>query len=275
MSNYKKIKENFLDKSLKIFPVVENKKEPMIPAWQIDCSCDKLQVSYWLENVPNCNWGLPCSQNDLFVIDVDVHNQNGLESMKKLLSDLGITSLETLSQKTPSGGLHLIFKSDFELKNVANTANSFPDYPGIDIRTDGYILVNPSMINGVEYQFVNTERPIAEMPQQLREFILSQKNLKKETKKEHTEYVRPDKVEEGGRDTAVFDYISDLYFKTRLNEEEILLLAEHFNETVCDPPMPKRTIKYKVNKAFKKDRGKCMFVKLGELDYDDSIETEQ
>lgn len=266
---YSDLKNNFLDKHLKIFPVVANKKEPMIPAWQFECSSDKLQVSYWLENAPGCNWGLPCSQNDLFVLDIDTHNVNGLESAKKLFNDLGIDEIDTLSQKTPSGGIHLIFKSDDELKNVANTSNSFPDYPGIDIRTDGYILVYPSKINDKQYQFINADKRISEMPQALKEYIISLKTLNKSERKEHKEYVRPDKVEEGGRDTAIFDYVSDLYFKTRLNYDEILLLAEHFNDTTCDPPLPKRTIKYKVNKAFKKDRGKCMFIKLGRDEEDD------
>lgn len=271
MNNYKILKTNYLDKGLKIFPVIENKKEPMIPAWQIDCSSDKLQISYWLDNAPNCNWGLPCSQNDLFVLDIDVHNINGLESAKKLLNDLGIKELDTLSQKTPSGGLHLIFKSDDELKNVLNSSNSFKDYPGIDIRTDGYILVNPSIINGVPYEFNNADKEIKELPQALREFILNQKGLNKKEKKEHVEYVRPDKVEEGGRDTAVFEYVSDLYFKTRLTFDEILLLGNNFNETVCNPPLPQREVKYKVKKAFKKDRGKCMFIRLNNDEEEEDV----
>lgn len=272
MKTYQALKLNYLDKGLKIFPVIENKKEPMIPAWQIDCSCDKLQVSYWLENASNCNWGLPCSQNDLFVLDIDVHNENGLVNAKKLFNDLGVTELNTLCQKTPSGGLHLIFKSDDELKQVLNTSNSFEDYKGIDIRTDGYILIYPSEINGIKYLLNNKQ--INEMPIVLKEFILSQKSLNKKERKEHCEYVKPEKVEEGGRDTALFEYINDLYFRTRLNFDEIMLLAEHFNNDICDPPLPKRTIKYKVNKVFKKDRGKCMFLKLNGDD-EDEIQNEQ
>lgn len=269
MNNYKILKDFYLNKGLKIFPVISNKKEPMIPAWQIDCSCDKLQVSYWLENTRDCNWGLPCSQNNLFVLDIDVHNVNGLESASKLLHDLGINELDTLSQKTPSGGIHLIFKSDDELKNVLNSSNSFVDYPGIDIRTDGYILVYPSIINGTPYIFNDSSKEIKEMPDELKKYILSQKSLNKTERKTNAEYVRPEKVEEGGRDTALFEYINNLYFKTRLNYDEIMILAEHFNDTTCDPPLPKRVIKYKVNKVFKKDRGKCMFIRLNSDEEED------
>ena len=52
--------------------------------------------------------------------------------------------------------------------------------------------------------------------------------------------------------------------------DEILLLANNFNETVCEPPLPQREVKYKVKKAFKKDRSKCMFIRLnGDEEGDD------
>ena len=259
---YKILKEQFIDKKLKIFPVIENGKTPLIENWQNDCSYSTLQIMYWLENSPNCNWGLPCTPNDLFVLDIDTHNINGLESAKRLLNDLGIKELNTLSQKTPSGGLHLIFKSDDDLKQVANTSNSFKDYQGIDIRSMGYILVNPSNINGVEYQL--TDKEINVIPQALKDFILSQKNLIKNDTKEKVEYVKPEKVEEGNRDESLFAYINDLYFHTRLNKDEITLLANDFNQNICDPPLPDRQVKYKINKAFKKDRKKMIFLYLGE-----------
>lgn len=267
MNNYNILKDKYINNKLKIFPIVPNGKTPMIQSWQMDCSCASLQIMYWLENAPDCNWGLPCTPNDLFVIDIDVHNINGLENAKKLFQDIGISEINTLSQQTPSGGLHLIFKSDDELRTVANTSNSFKDYPGIDIRTDGYIVCNPSTINGKEYKM--SDKQINEMPKALKDFILSQKDLLKKSNKEHVEYEKPESVEEGGRDTAVFDYISNLYFKTRLDREEILLLANNFNQNVCDPPLPERVIKYKVNKAFKKDRRCCIFLKLYDLEEDE------
>lgn len=266
MGTYQILKKNFIDKKLKIFPVIENGKTPMIENWQNDCSYSTLQIMYWLENAPKCNWGLPCTPNDLFVLDIDTHNINGLENAKRLFNDLGIKEINTLSQKTPSGGLHLIFKSDDDLKKVANTSNSFKDYQGIDIRSDGYILVNPSNINGVEYQL--TDKEINVMPQALKDFILSQKDLVKTEHKEKKEYVKPEKVEEGNRDESLFAYINNLYFKTKLNQEEIEVLANHFNETVCDPPLPSRSVKYKIRKAFKKDRKKCIYLWLGEDDED-------
>lgn len=270
MSTYSELKKHFIDKNIKVFPIVKNGKTPLIESWQNDCSCDLKQISYWLENAKDCNWGMPCTPNDLFVIDIDVHNVNGFESCSKLLKSLGINEIDTLCQQTPSGGMHIIYKSDDELRNVANTANSFKDYPGIDIRTDGYIAVYPSKINDKVYTFVSSKE-IKEMPKALKEFILSQKSIIK-TEKKKEDYIKPDKVEEGNRDTELFNYICNLYYKTRLSQSEISVLANDFNENVCNPPLPKRTVSYKVKKAFKKDRGKCLILWIGDKDYNEEEE---
>lgn len=269
LETYKILKEKYIDKGLKIFPIIENGKTPMIPNWQNDCSYSVLQIMYWLENAPTCNWGLPCTPNDLFVVDVDVHNINGLVNMKQLLTDLDIKELCTLSQKTPSGGLHLIFKSDDELKKVANSSNSFEKYPGIDIRTDGYIVCNPSIIDGKMYEM--GERNVGYMPQKLKDFILSQTKIIKTDKKDKKEYELPESVEEGGRDVALFEYINNIYFKTRLTRDEIEVLANNFNQKVCDPPLPQRQVNYKINKVFKKDRGKLIFLKLSDLEDEEDV----
>lgn len=259
MSRFEFINDFYIKNNLKIFPVMENAKLPLIDAWQNECSNNLLQIMYWLENAKNCNIGLPANENDLFIIDIDMHDINGLESFERLCNDLGISGIDTLSQTTPSGGVHYIFKSDEQLKNVMNSSNCFKDYKGIDIRTRGYILVEPSVINGVPYKLDMKE--IKEMPSALREFILSNN---KECEIEKKEYVRPDMVEKGNRDTSLFEYINQLYYKTKLNKEEILLLAYNFNQSVCSPPLSDSVVEYKVNKVFKKERTKFILIYIGE-----------
>ena len=103
------------------------------------------------------------------------------------------------------------------------------------------------------------------MPEQLKNFILSQKELLKDDKyMAHDDYVLPNKVEKGNRDTELFNYISHLYFATRLSREEIYVLATYFNENICEPSLPKRTIDYKIDKAFKKNRSKCICIYIGD-----------
>ena len=276
MSKWKFIKENYIDKGLKIFPIVPNGKTPLIEKWQENCSCDFFQVLYWYENCPNCNWGLPCTPNNLFVLDLDRHdhNKDGVENFNKLLNKL-LTDEEyeyvyfnNLSQVTPSKGRHFIFKTDDWLKQVANSSNIFKDYPGIDVRTDGYILVEPSKINNKEYIIttfdIDTDT-IAEpqkMPPELKKFILENAKSKSDIKKQP--YEKPKVVEKGDRDNQLFSYINNIYFKTRLDYDEILCLAKNFNETILEEPFPEKTVEYKVRKVFDKNRGTMIFINCGE-----------
>ena len=77
-------------------------------------------------------------------------------------------------------------------------------------------------------------------------------------------YKKPTNVEVGDRDNQLFSYINNIYYKTRLDYDEILCLANHFNETVLEKPFPEKVVRYKVKKVFEKDRGKMIFINLDE-----------
>lgn len=260
MNKLEFINKTYLQRGFKIFPVIENGKQPLIDAWQRECSSDFLQVLYWLENAKGCNVGLPANENNLFIIDIDMHDINGKESFEKLCRDLEIDEVDTLMQTTPSGGIHYIFQSDEDLKKVVNSANCFKDYQGIDIRTKGYILVEPSVINGVPYKL--DMREIKEVPSNLKKFIIE--NNKEIEIKHKEEYIKPEKVVRGNRDSSLFIYINQLYYKTRLDKEEITLLAHNFNRNICEPPLSDSVVNYKVNKLFKKHRNKYILINIDE-----------
>lgn len=268
MSKWEFIKKHYIDNNIKIIPILPNTKIPAISEWNKSCSSDYMQVLYWYNSNIDMNFAIPCLENNLFVIDLDRHDENkdGLCSFNKLLKDLNCKidkweGIDTLIQYTPTGGIHLVFKSDDELAKVKGVSNAFENYPGIDLRNKNYILVEPSVIDGNKYTLANDKTP-KPMPDKLKQFIINNANLK--TEKNNESYKKPTHVDVGDRDNQLFEYINNLYFKTRLDYDEILLLAEHFNETVFDKPLSEKTVKYKVNKAFTKDRGRCLFIKLSE-----------
>lgn len=270
MTKWEFLKDNYIDKDLKIFPVIPNGKTPMIEKWQEECSSDYFQVLYWYEQCPECNWGLPCSPNNIFVLDLDRHDpeKDGVKNFSDLISTIGnypfyveAKEMGTLKQTTPSGGMHIVFKTDDDLKNVSNAANVFADYPGIDIRTDGYIVVEPSTIDNKEYKFIQRQ-DINKMDEELKRFILENTKTKNDSNKEP--YKKPTNVEVGDRDNQLFLYINDIYYKTRLDFDEVLCLAFNFNQTILEKPFPDRVVRYKVKKAFEKPRDKMIFVNLGE-----------
>ena len=100
------------------------------------------------------------------------------------------------------------------------------------------------------------------MPVVLQQYILDNVGTKTDNKK--TPYVKPKEVSKGDRDNQLFQYINQIYFKTKLDFEEVLVLANYFNEEILEEPFSKRDVEYKVRKAFEKDRAECIVLWLGE-----------
>ena len=100
------------------------------------------------------------------------------------------------------------------------------------------------------------------MPQELKKFILENATLKTDIKKEP--YKKPTNVEVGDRDNQLFSYINNVYYKTRLDYDEVLCLALNFNENVLEKPFSEKKVEYKVKKVFQKDRTTMLFINLGE-----------
>lgn len=264
MNKYKFLCERFLNYGYKIFPVVKNGKEPLVDAWQLNASCDKQQVMYWLEKGDTPNFGLPAYANHLFIIDIDMHDGvDGISSFKNLLHDIGLERIDTLKQRTPSGGIHLIFKSDDDLDCVRNASNVFEEYPGIDIRTKGYILIEPSEINGVKYELSGGVEKINEVPEKLKEFILKySKKVDVNNISQRSDFYEHGKVvEKGSRDEELFAYLNYLYNNTKLGHDEISLLAHTYNQECFQPPLSDGVVDYKIRKLFEKERRKIIIVK--------------
>lgn len=264
------LKDYYIHNNLKLIPIKPNGKEPLIN-WKMNYETSIEQVLSWTLDEPNLNWALPMNANDLFAIDIDMHGDvNGIENFKRLCKDLGIDKIKTLVQKTPSGGYHLIFKSDDDLKKVKNSANTFSNYKGIDIRTDGYILVYPSKINNVFYEYSTKDKDImshiATMPPKLKEFILNSNveyvektNIQRKT----CDYYREGKViDKGNRDNEMFMYITTLYNDTNLSYDEIRVLAYTYNERCFNPPLITSVIDYKLRNCFKKDRDQIIILRI-------------
>lgn len=275
MANFRILKNYYAKNGLKIFPIAPNDKKPNIPiSWKVLASSDIHQILYWCETIKDMNVGLPANMNDLFIIDIDNHEGvNGLDNFKKLMIKLNCGNMSTLIQTTPSGGLHLIYESDEDLKKVKNVANAFKSdgFDGIDIRTDGYVVCFPSTINGVMYEFdlcgyENIKDAIKPMPKELKDYILkcNCENKTESGKKYNSgDFFKVGKVvDKGGRDTEIFNYINYLYNTTKLNYDEITTLALGYNNQCFNPPLSETTIKYKVDKCFKRPRSKVILIKI-------------
>lgn len=135
---------------LTLFPVVAGAKRPAVDGWP-----------EWKNGVESAsNAGINCA--GLLAIDVDVkEGRPGRESLEALEKQFGVLP-RTLTQRTPSGGLHLIFRAP---DGVANSAGRIG--PALDVRSDrGFVVAAGSRLPNGEY-IIAVDAPIADAPQWL------------------------------------------------------------------------------------------------------------
>ena len=149
-----------------IFPV-NQAKSPRTPHGLYDATRDLDQIRVWFGRWPDAGIGLPCGRSSgIAAIDLDA-DKGGLDAWEALTSEHG--AVETVTQTTPRGGMHLLFAYPADLEVPCSVASIGP---GIDVRGEdkGYILIAPSVgANGRAYTWVNPlgVTPLAPMPQWL------------------------------------------------------------------------------------------------------------
>ncbi len=116
----------------KVFPATihDGRKIPLIKGWQEAATTDPEQIRLWTELFKERlkMWGVPTGPaNGIFVLDIDIKG-NGYETIKTLQLP------PTMSQRTPSGGMHLIFKYPSDGKHYGNRVKFLP---GLDTRGVG------------------------------------------------------------------------------------------------------------------------------------------
>jgi len=115
------------------------------------------------------NWGIPTGRiNKIIVVDLDSHKEG-------FNFPFDFDNINTLQVKSISGGRHLYFKYDKDIKQTQN------DKFQVDIRADGgYIVAPDTIINGKKYEIIkNTD--IVEIPNDMKEWILDNLYNKKPT----------------------------------------------------------------------------------------------
>ena len=112
------------------------------------------------------NVGLACEASNLIAIDCDYDPSRGYDGEVRLHElELKYGKLpRTLTQTTPRGGKHYIFSANGIVNPIGKLCQD------IDIKYRGYLMIWPSVVNGVQYQFTDGIDDgifqIAELPQQ-------------------------------------------------------------------------------------------------------------
>lgn len=118
-----------------VIPIRKNKL-PQIDSWRAyqTEAADEAQIEAWWKKYPSANIGIVTGKiSGITVVDIDT------KGGKAVPLD---TFPETYTVKTPTGGFHLYYQYD---ASIQQTANTFPQFPNVDIRNDGgYVIAPPS-----------------------------------------------------------------------------------------------------------------------------------
>ena len=161
-------KKNLFSKALQyavggysVIPLGKDKR-PSIASW-LDFQqhpADESIIEAWWKKNPDANIGIITGKiSGITVVDIDTHDKKNTVDYKKFPP--------TFTVKTPSGGMHLYYAYDADIKQTANT---YPQFPHLDIRNDGgYVVAAPSITDysdkGVKkgglYEIVDGRAPVA------------------------------------------------------------------------------------------------------------------
>lgn len=123
-----------------VFPVKAKQKIPATRHGHNDATVDPGRIiKCWGEH-PDLNIGVALGASSLVAVDVDVDAYKPDCKFDKFMR--GIEMPTTLVQNSANGGIHYIFKcnSDDEFAGQLCT--------GVDIKSNGYILLEPSALDG-------------------------------------------------------------------------------------------------------------------------------
>lgn len=143
-------------KGYSVMPVSKNKK-PMLHSWKEfqTTAADEEQLMKWWKEQKQANIGIITGKiSNLTVLDIDTKNNNNATAILAQFPP-------TYTVQTPSGGYHLYYLYS---PNFTISANAYPQFPYVDLRSDGGYVVAPPSTNAKGEYRVLKDIPLAPFP---------------------------------------------------------------------------------------------------------------
>jgi RecA-family ATPase len=259
-------------RGLRVFPLVSNSKRPAVDAWPTKASAQPAAVEdLWAkarkQDGDELNTAVATGQG-LLVLDLDTKNgQQGLQS-RFVLETMGLP--DTLEATTPTGGAHLYLRTPAHLV-IPNSVGRI--MPGVDVRCrHGYVVAPGSTINGVAYEWVDPDQPIADAPDWLVTMCM---DTNRERQADHREPLgeidtpdalargaewlqtqAPEAIEGDHGDITTFKVAARLKDFGIGIDEAHRLMVEHWNGDKAIPPWDTDDLMAKVESAFNSGRNR-------------------
>lgn len=243
---------------IRVFPITPDTKTPAIKSWPDEATTDKTLIGRWWAINADYNIGIATGRG---VVAIDADTKDG----KPGLSSLELLDLEviptSLRSRTPSGGVHVLLKTD---RQIHNRVNSIAEYPGIDIRGEnGYILAAGSTLPNGAYELTANGR-IEDMPAEFAEILAKRPKHKAHSTEpvieldteeniakaiDWLENVAATAVEGEGGDETTYRTAARLRDYGLSQPIALDVMLGHWNER-NEPPWPPEDLQTKVENAF-------------------------
>lgn len=234
--------QQYLQQGYSIVPLLPKEKRPCIPWSRYQDTKPTLEeIEKWFSQDP-ANIGIVTGKiSGITVVDVDPKNGGKIEDF---------ADIDTYQVATPSGGLHLYFQYNSEVKQTAGLTD------GVDIRNDGgYVVAPPSLLENGSYK-VTKALPIAEIPMRILEMQTEKQTAKHGN--EHGDWtIAEGGLEIGNRNHSLARIAGKLFCHIpEDNWREVAVpLLEGWNAS-CNPPLEKDEFEKTVNNIANSERTK-------------------
>lgn len=132
---------------------IDGVSNQLVASHKTESSRNHDQIEIWYNRYKGCNWAISTHRfkkdEALVVVDVDVKKGKDGFQTATALELQGFEFSPTLTQSTPTGGAHFIYRWRAPLRPGTDTLGR-----GLDVRSrGGYIVCAPSTISGKAYSF--------------------------------------------------------------------------------------------------------------------------
>lgn len=152
-------------RGLAVFPLPPGGRRPAGSGWHARCLTEPSRVrAVWREGD---NIGVGCRASRVVGLDLDVEG-DGQAGLAALAARIGQDWPDTLTVRTPSGGLHLYFRAPGDCTIASLSGGRTALGQGIDVRgpgrrSGGYLIGPGSIVNGTPY-VISRDVAILELP---------------------------------------------------------------------------------------------------------------
>jgi len=251
-----------------VFPLVAGEKTPIYPGKYRSYATrdEKILRQWWIDpllglerdyNIGICTDLFGDKGEALVVIDIDKkEGKNGFETLKKLKT-MGKTFPKTAMAKTPTGGVHLFYRTEKAIKQGSNVLG-----PGVDIRSSGGLVVGAG---SSRYGFVDlytmddaNTRNCPEWVKEGRDVtpksstkLLSPKHTVTSSNSRAISYLKTvtPAIQGQGGDEHTYKVACKLRDMGVEQHQAIHLMLHNFNER-CEPPWDGSELVLKINNAY-------------------------